>query len=166
MHKIYLIRGHKVMLDKDLAELYGVETKRLKEQVKRNSERFPEQYMFGLTESEFAGLKQQYSAAGWGGTRYLPIVFTEHGVLQLSNVLKSDRAIQVSFKIIDVFVRLRKMLTENADLRLAIERLEKKTDNNIRNIDLAFQYIDELSLKNKTVSPPRKKIGYKLPVKR
>ncbi|HTA61683.1 MAG TPA: ORF6N domain-containing protein [Bacteroidia bacterium] len=141
INKIYYIREHKVMLDSDLAELYGVETKRLKEQVKRNIERFPEQYMFELTEKEFTVLRSQIATSneGRGGARYLPMAFTEHGVLQLSNILKSERAIEVSFKIIDVFVKLRQTLADNTELRLAIEDLRKKTDNNSKNIELVFQ---------------------------
>jgi hypothetical protein len=99
MNKIYLIRGQKVMLDSDIAELHQVETKRLKEQVKRNRSRFPDTYMFELTENENKFLRSQFatSKTGQGGARYLPMVFTEHGVLQLSNVLKSKRTEQVSF---------------------------------------------------------------------
>lgn len=161
--KIYFIRGQKVMLDSDLAELYQVETKRLKEQVKRNISRFPEKYMFELTEKEFQSLRSQIATSkiGRGGTRYLPIVFTEHGVLQLSNVLKSERAEKVSFIIIDVFVKLREMLLNNTELRLAFEDIKKKTDNNTKNIELVFQYLDEL-LEKKEKPKPRKQIGFKI----
>jgi phage regulator Rha-like protein len=108
--KIHWIRGHKVMLDSDLAELYGVETKRLKEQVNRNSSRFPAHFMFELTKEENENLRLQNATLGHGTySKYLPYAFTEHGVLMLSNVLKSDRAIQMSIKIIDVFVKLREM---------------------------------------------------------
>jgi len=164
VNKIFLIRGQKVMIDSDLAELYQVETKRLKEQVKRNIERFPEQYMFELDEEEFNTLKSQnlLSTDGRGGNRYMPMVFTEHGVLQLSNVLKSGRAIEVSFKIIDVFVRLRQALSDNTELRLVIEKVIKKTENNTRNIELVFQYLDEL-LQKQTTKKSRSKIGFKIP---
>jgi hypothetical protein len=94
--KIYLIRGKKVMLDRDLAELYGVETKRLKEQVRRNIRRFPEDFMFELTKDEIKNLRSQFATSSWGGARYLPMAFSEHGVLMLSTVLKSERAIQVN----------------------------------------------------------------------
>jgi hypothetical protein len=108
--KIHWIRGHKVMLDSDLAELYGVETKRLKEQVNRNSSRFPAHFMFELTKEENENLRLQNATLGHGTySKYLPYAFTEHGVLMLSNVLRSDRAIQMSIKIIDVFVKLREM---------------------------------------------------------
>ena len=152
------------MLDSDLASLYGVETKRLKEQVKRNIARFPKQYMFELNEREFAALRSQFatSKSGRGGARYKPMAFTEHGVLQLSNVLSSKRAIQVSFRIIDVFVKLRQMLADNTELRLGIEELRKKTENNSKNIELVFQYLDEL-LEKKENGKPRRPIGYPKP---
>ncbi|NTW32536.1 MAG: ORF6N domain-containing protein [Bacteroidetes bacterium] len=165
MNKIYYIRGQKVMLDSDLAELYEVETKRLKEQVKRNIDRFPDGYMFTLTESEFANLRSQFATSSWGGVRYLPMAFTEHGVLQLSNYLKSERARAVGFKIIDVFVRLREVLTDNMELRLAIEEIKKKTENNTKNIELVFQYLDEL-LEKQENPKPRKQVGFTLPKKK
>ena len=97
--KIYLIRKVKVMLDKDLAELYGVETRRLKEQVRRNVDRFPEDFMYELTKEELKNLRSQFATSSWGGTRYLPMAFSEHGVLMLSSVLKSERAVQVNTQI-------------------------------------------------------------------
>jgi hypothetical protein len=167
MKKIYVIRGQKVMLDSDLAELYQVETKRVKEQVKRNISRFPTKYMFELTQKEFDFLRSQFATSklGRGGARYLPMVFTEHGVLQLSNVLKSERAEKVSFMIIDVFVKLREMLLDNTELRLGIEEIKKKTENNTKNIELVFQYLDEL-LGKRAGSKPRKQIGFLLPRKK
>jgi phage regulator Rha-like protein len=142
MNKIYLIRGHKVMLDRDLAELYGVETKRLKEQVKRNKNRFPSHFMFELTKEEDFVLRSQNATLKQGEhSKYLPFVFTEHGILMLSNVLKSEQAILVSIKIIDVFVQMRQMLVDNTELRLAIEEIRKKTDNNTKNIEVVFQYL-------------------------
>jgi phage regulator Rha-like protein len=169
MNKIYFIRGHKVMLDKDLAKLYQVETKRLKEQVKRNTERFPAPFMFELTPQENEILRSQIATSkdGPGGDRYLPMVFTEHGILMLSNVLKSKRAIAVSIKIIDVFVKLRQALYDNKELRLAIEEIRKKTENNTKNIEVVFQYLDELLEKPVRQAgrkeKPRKRIGYKMP---
>lgn len=162
MSKIYFIRGHKVMLDRDLAELYGVETKRLKEQVKRNMERFPKHFMFELTKQEDEIIRSQNAALKHGEhSKYLPSAFTEHGVLMLSNILKSGKAIGVSIKIIDVFVKLRQALADNTELRLAIEEIRKKTDNNSKNIELVFQYLDEL-LEKKEKPAPRKQIGYKI----
>jgi hypothetical protein len=161
--KIYLIRGQKVMIDEDLAEMYEVETKRLNEQVKRNIDRFPEDFMFQITEKEQENLKSQIATSSWGGRRKLPFAFTEHGVLMLSSVLNSPKAIQVNIQIMRIFTRIRQALTENAELRLAVEKLEKKTDNNTKNIEVVFQYFDELlEKKNK----PRKQIGYKLPKKK
>ena len=96
LNRIYAIRGEKVMLDQDLAEMYGVETKQLKRQVKRNMDRFPKDFMFELTKKEFENLRSQIGTSSWGGSRYLPIAFTEHGVLMLSSVLSSSTAIQVN----------------------------------------------------------------------
>ena len=117
IRRIVYIRNQKVMLDSDLAELYGVETKRLKEQVKRNIERFPERYMFMLTQKARRNLK------------YLPFAFTEHGVMMLANVLKSKRATEVSMKIIDVFITLREHILSNAELREEIEEIKQKATN-------------------------------------
>lgn len=168
INKIYQIRGYKVMLDSDLAELYQVETKALKQAVKRNIGIFPAHFMFELTEGEFACLRSQIvtSKTGRGGTRYMPMAFSEYGVLQLANVLRSERAKQMSIRIIEVFVRLREMLVDNTELRLAVEKLEKKTDNNTKNIELVFQYLDELLEKKDQPQPPRKSIGYKLKPKK
>ncbi len=161
MNKIYLIRGLKVMLDRDLAELYEIETKRLKEQVKRNIERFPEHYMFELTPNENEILRSQIATLRHGEhSKYLPYAFTEHGVLMLSNVIKSKRAISVSIQIIDVFVKLRQSLTDNTELRLIIEEVRKKTENNTKNIEVVFQYLDEL-IDKKEKPKPRTQIGYK-----
>lgn len=162
MNKIYFIRGNKVMLDRDLAELYGVETRRLNEQVKRNAKRFPSDFMFQLTLIEQESLMSQIATSKRGGVRKLLYVFTEHGVLMLSSVLNSDRAIDVNIKIMRVFTRFRQLLTENTDLRLAIEKLEKKTDNNTKNIEVVFKYLDEL-IEKKENQKPRKQIGYKVP---
>lgn len=165
MNKIYFIRGHKVMLDSDLAELYEVETRALNQAVSRNEERFPLDFMFELSEKEWENLKSQSVTSSWGGRRKLPSVFTEHGVLMLSSVLNSKKAIQVNIQIMRVFTRIRQMLTENTELRLAIEKLEKKTDNNSKNIEVVFQYFEEL-LEKKENPKPRKLIGYKIPKKK
>jgi hypothetical protein len=162
MNKIYLIRNQKVMLDRDLAELYQVETKRLKEQVKRNLRRFPSDFMFELTELEFSNLRSQFATSSWGGVRYLPLVFTEQGVAMLSTVLNSDRAIDVNIQIMRIFTRVRQMLTDNTELRLDIEKIKKKLDNQDKNMEIVFRYLDEL-LEKKERPKPRTKIGYKLP---
>mgnify|MGYP002374390381 FL=1 len=162
INKIYVIRKQKVMLDRDLAELYGVETKRLKEQVKRNIERFPEHFMFELTQQENEILRSQNATLRHGEhSKYLPYAFTEHGVLMLSNVIKSEHAISVSIQIIDVFVKLRRALTDNTELRLIVEELRKKTENNTKNIEVVFRYFDELIDKTEK-QKPRTQIGYKI----
>jgi hypothetical protein len=145
MSKIYLVRGYKVMLDNDLAELYGVDTKRLNEQVKRNIERFPEDFMVQLNQEEFENLKSQFATSSWGGRRKLPYVFTEQGVAMLSSVLSSPKAIQVNIRIMRIFTRIRQMLLDNTDLRLAIEDIRKKTEHNSKNIEQVFQYLDTMA---------------------
>jgi hypothetical protein len=165
MNKIYFIRGHKVMLDSDLSELYEVETRVLNQAVNRNEYRFPEDFMFQLNEKEWENLKSQIVMSSWGGRRTLPYVFTEHGVLMLSSVLSSKRAIQLNILIMRVFTRIRQMLTDNTELRLAIEKLERKTENHTKNIEVVFKYLDEL-LEKKENTKPRKAIGYKIPKKK
>ena len=127
--KTYLIRGQKVMLDRDLAKLYGVPTKRLKEQVKRNIKRFPEDFMFELTMQELEILRSQFATSRWGGERYLPYAFTEQGVAMLSSVLNSERAIEVNIAIMRAFVRLREILLTHKDLAAKIAALELKYKN-------------------------------------
>ena len=159
--KIFLIRGQKVMLDRDLAELYDVKNIRLREQVKRNLKKFPEHFMFRLTESETNFMVSQNaipSKKHLGGS--LPYVFTEHGILQLSNVLTGDRAIQISIQIIEVFVKMREILTDNLSIKLEIEEIKKKLTNHSKNIELVFNYLDEL-IEKKDNEKPRKQIGYK-----
>ena len=159
-NKIYLIRDQKVMLDKDLAELFEVETKRVNEQVKRNFSKFPEHFMFQLNEDEFEILKSQFATSSWGGTRKLPYAFTEHGVLQLSNVLKSERATQMSIKIIEIFVEMRNFLTGTLNLALEVEMIKKKLTNQDKNIELVFSYLEELIDKQEN-KIERTKIGFK-----
>jgi len=159
--KIHLIRGQKVMIDRDLAELYGVETKRLKEQVNRNLDRFPAHYMFELTAEEYEILRSQNATLKRGAhSKYLPYAFTEHGVLMLANVLKSKRAIEMSLKIIDVFVKLREMLLTHKDILLKLEQLEKQMIQNSSDIQTIFAALKELL----TPPPekPRPAIGFKL----
>jgi phage regulator Rha-like protein len=157
--KIFLIRGQKVMIDRDLAELYGVETKRLKEQVNRNLSRFPGHYMFELTQTEYESLRSQNATLKQGAhTKYLPYAFTEHGVLMLANVLKSVRAIEMSIKVIDVFVKLREMLLTLKDILLKLETLEKQVVQNSGEIQTIFRALKQL------ISPPqepRTRIGFK-----
>ncbi|PJE77223.1 DNA-binding protein [Candidatus Uhrbacteria bacterium CG10_big_fil_rev_8_21_14_0_10_48_16] len=128
--KIFVFRGKKVMVDRDLATLYGVETRILNQAVRRNIKRFPEDFMFQLTDQELQNLRSQSvtSSLEHGGRRYVPYVFTEQGVAMLSSVLNSDRAIMVNIQIMRTFTRMREMLTENDELRRKIELLEKQYD--------------------------------------
>ena len=159
-NKIYFIRNQKVMLDRDLAILYGIETKVLNQAVKRNMSRFPEDFMFQLTEIEFQNLKSQIVTSSWGGTRKLPYAFTEHGVLMLSSVLKSDKAIQVNIQIMRIFTKVRQMLLDTTELKIDILQIQKKLENHDKNIELVFSYLDEL-IEKKENEPPRPTIGYK-----
>jgi len=158
--KIYLIRDKKVILDSDLAELYQVETRRLNEQIKRNIKRFPEDFMFRLTKEEWTNLKSQIATSSWGGRRKEPYAFTEHGVLMLSSVLNSERAIAVNIMIMRVFIKIKETLFNNKDLLLRMKEIEMKVSNQNKNIELIFSYLDEL-LKKKENSKPITKIGYK-----
>nr|WP_297914979.1 ORF6N domain-containing protein [uncultured Allomuricauda sp.] len=160
-NKIYLVRGKTVMLDRDLAELYDVKNIRLREQVKRNIQKFPEHFMFRLTEAETDLMVSQNaipSKKHLGGS--LPYVFTEHGILQLANVLTGERATQMSIRIIEVFVQMREALADNTNLKLEIEHIKKKLSNQSKNIELVFDYLDEL-IEKKDNPKPRNKIGYK-----
>jgi hypothetical protein len=162
-NKIYFIRNQKVMLDSDLASLYGIETKVLKQAVKRNISRFPEDFMFELTELESDSLRSQFVTLKKGRgqhQKYLPSVFTEHGVLMLSSVLKSDKAIQTNIQIMRIFSKVRQMLLDTTDLKIDILQIQKKLENNDKNIELVFSYLDELSEKKEN-EKPRTKIGYK-----
>ena len=132
MDKIFMIRRQKVMIDMDLAELYGVNTKALKQQVRRNIERFPEDFMFELSKKELENLRSQFVTSKWGGVRYPPMAFTEQGIAMLSSVLKSPRAIQVNIRVIRIFTRLRKMILTHKDLLLKMYALEKKCSTRIR----------------------------------
>jgi hypothetical protein len=161
--KIYRIRGHRVMLDSDLAEMYEVETKVLKQAVRRNLIRFPDDFMFELTKEESEVLRSQFVTSKTehrGGSRYLPFCFTESGVAMLSSILNSERAIAVNIQIIRIFVRLRQLLADNTDLRLEIEKIKNKLDNQDKNMEIVFRYLDEL-LEAKHNPQPRRRIGYK-----
>lgn len=163
LSKIYLIRGHKVMIDKDLSELYGVETKRLKEQVKRNIERFPEDFMFELIPEEYAKLKNQTDHLGRGEhSKYLPFAFTEHGVLMLSSVLNSDRSIKINIQIVRVYVRLREMIMFNKDILDRLKVVERKLLGNDNEILLIFEYLKKLekSKHQESEQKNRQRIGF------
>ncbi len=148
------------MLDKDLAELYGVSTGNLNKAVKRNLQRFPQDFMFQLTKEEFDNLIFQFGRSSWGGTRKLPYAFTEQGVAMLSGILYSDRAIRVNIQIMRIFSKIRVMLTDNLTLKLEVEEIKRKLSNQDKNIELVFSIMDELIRKTKNVEP-WKKIGFK-----
>ncbi len=152
--KIYHIRGLRVMLDYDLAALYQVETKVLKQAVKRNIERFPDDFMFELALEEFENLRSQIVTSRWGGMRYAPMAFTEQGVAMLSSVLRSPRAIQVNIQIMRAFTHLRRMLDGYKELKQKIEDMEQKYDQNFQ---IVFQAIKQLL---DVESKPRRKIGF------
>ena len=140
---IYEIRGYKVMLDRDLAELYKVELRSLNQAIKRNKDRFPSDFMFQLTQKEWDILRSQFVIANTSKVRFLPYVFTEHGVLMLSNVLKSAKAIQMSIKIIRVFDKLRKFAIEQSTQNIRIEELHRLLMLHIDNMDYKFTDYDE-----------------------
>jgi hypothetical protein len=146
--KIQFIREQKVLIDEDLAELYGVETKRLNEQVKRNLDRFPEDFMFQLSNEEFENLKSQFATSSWGGRRTTPYVFTEHGVLMLSSVLRSKQAVEVNIQIMRVFTRMRKLLFNHKDLLLRIEKIENKIEGQSHENKVLFEVVRKLMESN------------------
>ncbi len=141
INQIYLIRGEKVMLDFDLAMLYETETKNLKQAVRRNIKRFPEDFMFQLTKEEALSLKSHFATSSWGGVRKLPRVFTQEGVAMLSNVLNSERAIMVNIQIMRAFAQLRRMLLSNRNLKRKIEEMEQKYD---KQFSIVFQTLKQL----------------------
>ncbi len=157
VNKIYHFRGVNVMLDRELAELYGVETGQLKRQVNRNINRFPEDFMFELTKEEVEVLRSQNATSkmeGRGGIRYLPYAFTEHGVLMLSNVLNSEKAVKVSIQVIRAFSKLKQMLSTHEDLKKKIEEMENRYDHQFRIIFDAIKQLIEEDLK------PKRDIGF------
>ncbi|MCX6710149.1 MAG: ORF6N domain-containing protein [Candidatus Woesearchaeota archaeon] len=145
--KIYTIRNMQVMLDTDLAEFYKVETKALNQAVKRNSERFPENFMFQLTEDEFENLKSQIVTSSWGGRRKLPYAFTEQGVAMLSGVLKSDTAVRISIQIMSAFVAMRRFISSNAQIFQRLDVVEKKQTEHNRKFDEIFNAIQNRDIK-------------------
>ncbi|OGZ62808.1 MAG: DNA-binding protein [Candidatus Staskawiczbacteria bacterium RIFCSPLOWO2_01_FULL_37_25b] len=153
--KIYIIRNRKVMLDKDLSELYGVKTKSLNLAVKRNLKRFPEDFMFKLSKEEFKNLRSQIETSSWGGTRYEPLVFTEQGVAMLASVLNSTRAINVNIQIIRTFVKIRELLATNEALQRKVIEMERKYDGKIKEV------FDTIGLLLSDKIKPKKEIGFK-----
>jgi hypothetical protein len=163
--KIYLVRGVKVMLDRDLADLYGIDTKALKQSVRRNNKRFPLDFMFEMSTDEFHEWRSQFvtSKTDRMGLRYPPFCFSEHGVLMLSSVLNSDRAIDVNIQIIRIFTKMRQLLSTHKDILLQLELMEQKIAEHDHNIILIFEYIKELEKEKLQNSEQqnRKKIGFK-----
>jgi len=158
-NRIYLIRGQKVMLDRDLAKLYGVETRTLKQAVKRNINRFPIDFMFELTEDEFKNWRSQFvtSNSDRMGLRWRPFTFTEQGIAMLSSVLKSERAIQVNIIIMRAFVRIRQLLSAHKEILAKLNELEQKTGKNTVDIQLIFEAIRKMLIVEKK---PKGRIGF------
>jgi hypothetical protein len=167
--RIYLIRGQKVMLDSDLAELYQVPTFRLNESVKRNKDRFPEDFMFKLTEAETQNLRSQFAISslkyqigtsnlGYGGRRYLPYAFTEHGVAMLSSVLNSKRAVQMNILIIRAFIQLREILASHKDVEQKIKDLERRQKSHGLKINVIYKIVEDLLQKPE---PKKNPIGFR-----
>ena len=152
--QIHFIRGEKVILDVDLAILYGVETRVLKQTVKRNIERFPSDFMFQLTEKEFAILRSQFVTSSWGGVRYRPFAFTEQGVAMLSGILKSKRAIEVNVEIMRTFVKLRQWLSSYKELERKLDSMEKKYDGQFKMV------FEAIRLLMKEESKPKQRVGF------
>ena len=163
INKIYIIREKKVMIDRDLAELYGVDTRVLNQAVKRNLKRFPDDFMFQLTDEEFRNLRSQIVMSSWGGSRFRPMVFTEQGVAMLSSVLNSERAISVNIQIIRVFTRMRAMIESHKEILRKLEMLEKKDIELDEKVSLIFEYLKELeqTKQEETDLKQRKRIGFK-----
>ncbi|MGB4775051.1 MAG: ORF6N domain-containing protein [Daejeonella sp.] len=161
INKIYEIRGSKIMLDRDIADLYGIETKVLKQAVKRHITRFPEDFMFEMSNEELSIWRSQIvtSKSDKKGLRYKPFCFTEHGILMLSSVLNSQQAIQVNIQVIRIFTRLKQMLNNQNELKIEIEEIKKKLNSQDKNIEVVFSYLDELIDKKGNLKS-RKRIGY------
>ena len=155
--KIFLIRGEKVLLDRDLAELYGVETKQLKRAVRRNIDRFPDDFMFELSKEEFQNLRNQIGTSSWGGTRYSPMAFTEQGVAMLSSVLNSSQAIEVNIQIMRVFVSMRKWAENYTELLQKIESLEESSRDHSEAIIYLY---DQIKYLIKEDDRSKKQIGF------
>jgi hypothetical protein len=165
--KIYLIRNEKVLIDADLADLYGVETKVLNQAVRRNLSRFPKDFMFQLSDEEFDILRSQTVTSSWGGRRYPPYAFTEQGVAMLSSVLRSRQAIQVNIAIMRAFVQMRKFLQSHEVLAVQLKKLEKETTEKFaeqgKQIQIIFEAIKQLIIEKQK---PKKPIGFTLPKKK
>lgn len=160
LNKIYVIRGEKIMIDQDLSVMYGVETKQLKRQVKRNLDRFPKDFMFVLRRKEFENLRSQIGASSWGGIRYMPMAFTEQGIAILSSVLNSKTAVKVNVGIIRVFTKLRQYAMTHKEILYQLAKLERDVKGNSKDIENIFVVMKELLEKHRNPIP-RNKIGFK-----
>lgn len=167
LNHIYMVRGQKVMLDKDLAEMYGVETRVLNQSIKRNLNRFPKDFMFQLLEKEYKNLISQNVISSWGGTRKMPYAFTEQGVAMLSSVLNSEIAIEVNIRIIRVFTKMREFASTHKDILVQLAKLEKEmcknnrtSERNSKDIENIFTVLKELVAKDAKPTP-RKRIGFR-----
>lgn len=163
LNKIYLFREKNVMLDMDLAELYAVETKHLKRAVRRNFQRFPEDFMFELSPEEFKILRSQFGTSSWGGSRYPPMAFTEHGVVMLASILNSSRAVAVNIRIIRIYNKLRKILQDNKDIREQLKKTQTTLIEHENSILAIIEFIKQLEEEKQIIrqQSDRKRIGYK-----
>ena len=153
--RIYTLRHQKVMFDFDLAEMYGIETKRLKHAVRRNIERFPEDFMFELTMEEFQNLRTQFASSSWGGSRYPPFAFTEHGAVMLASILNSETAVKASIFVVRTFIKLRQLISGYHELTERMDGLEEKYDSQFQQVIHALEGLAEKK------KEPRKLIGFK-----
>ncbi len=162
-NRIMLIQGHRVMLDSDLAQIYGVSTSRLNEQVKRNIDRFPEDFMFELSQQEYDNLKSQIATSSWGGRRKLPKVFTEHGAIMLASVLNSKTAIQASIQVVRAFIKMRKLLLMSQEIAAKFEEFERETENKFMDYDDKFRIVFD-TLKEVLIQEekPKRRIGFNI----
>jgi ORF6N domain len=164
VNKIYIIRDTKVMLDKDLAALYEVETKRFNEQIRRNVERFPEDFMFRLTKTEFENLRSQIATSSWGGARYLPLAFTEQGVAMLSGVINSSKAIAMNIAIMRAFITMRKLILNNKNIEEKFSQIDDKFSTQDAQFSQIYEAIENLlddKVEKQSLPKNRRRIGFR-----
>jgi ORF6N domain len=162
--RIHFMRREKVLLDGDLAALYGVETRRLNEQVRRNRERFPADFIFQLSAAEFLDLKSQFATSSWGGRRKLPLAFTEHGAIMAATILNSSRAVEMSVYVVRAFVRMREAISQNREIAKKLDALERRIDSQDETIVEIVQTIRKLMEEpSRAAEPRRRPIGFVTP---
>lgn len=154
-NRIFDVRGHRIILDFHLAEMYNVETKRLKEAVRRNKERFPSDFMFELTQKEWQNLRTQFASSSWGGSRYHPFAFTEHGITMLASILKSDKAIKMNIAIVRAFIALKEISKTYKNISSKIQQLEKKYNKKFLDIDKVIDFLLSTKSNEKIVEKKR-----------